>query len=30
MHGDMIDDEYDWLKDKNDPEVIGYMRQENE
>ena len=29
FHGDRFVDEYDWLRDKSDPEVIGYLEAEN-
>jgi oligopeptidase B len=28
-HGDTFVDDYEWLRDKNDPEVIGYLEAEN-
>ncbi|AZG46066.1 Dipeptidyl aminopeptidase BI [Gordonia insulae] len=29
-HGDTFVDEYEWLRDKDDPEVITYLEQQNE
>ena len=29
-HGDRFSDPYEWLRDKDDPEVIGYLKAENE
>src|SRR5262245_39892800 len=29
-HGDVFVDEYEWLRDKTDDEVLGYLRAENE
>jgi oligopeptidase B len=29
-HGDTIHDNYAWLTDKDDPEVMKYLEQENE
>ena len=29
MHGDIRIDNYQWLKDKNNPEVIEYLKEEN-
>ncbi|MHC8514935.1 S9 family peptidase [Sporosarcina sp. ITBMC105] len=29
LHGDVREDDYYWLKDKNDPEVIRYVEEEN-
>ncbi|MDT4980365.1 MAG: oligopeptidase, partial [Pseudonocardiales bacterium] len=29
-HGDTFVDDYEWLRDKSDPEVIAYLRAENE
>jgi oligopeptidase B len=29
-HGDLFVDEYEWLRDKSDDEVLGYLRAENE
>jgi len=29
LHGDVRHDEYYWLKDKSNPEVIAYLEQEN-
>ncbi|MEO6701528.1 MAG: S9 family peptidase [Jatrophihabitantaceae bacterium] len=28
-HGDVFTDDYEWLRDKADPEVIGYLEAEN-
>ena len=28
-HGDVVVDEYEWLRDKEDPEVIAYLEAEN-
>ena len=28
-HGDVFVDEYEWLRDKSDDEVLGYLRAEN-
>ncbi|SIS17614.1 S9 family peptidase [Williamsia sterculiae] len=28
-HGDTVVDEYEWLRDKDDPEVIDYLEQQN-
>ncbi|HEY0237408.1 MAG TPA: oligopeptidase B, partial [Friedmanniella sp.] len=28
-HGDVVVDSYEWLRDKTDPEVIGYLEAEN-
>ena len=28
-HGDTVVDDYEWLRDKSDPEVIGYLEAEN-
>ncbi|WP_278313578.1 S9 family peptidase [Lolliginicoccus levis] len=28
-HGDVVVDNYEWLRDKSDPEVIGYLEAEN-
>ena len=28
-HGDMFSDPYEWLRDKDNPEVIGYLEAEN-
>ena len=28
-HGDTFSDPYEWLRDKDDPEVIGYLEAEN-
>src|ERR1700709_78450 len=28
-HGDTFVDDYEWLRDKADPEVIGYLEAEN-
>ncbi len=28
-HGDTFDDPYEWLRDRNDPAVIGYLEAEN-
>lgn len=28
-HGEVFVDNYEWLRDKNDPEVIGYLEAEN-
>ncbi|GAB2641411.1 S9 family peptidase [Gordonia jinhuaensis] len=28
-HGDTVIDEYEWLRDKDDPEVIAYLEQQN-
>lgn len=28
-HGDVFDDPYEWLRDKNDPDVIAYLEAEN-
>ena len=30
FHGDVFVDPYEWLRDKSDPEVIGYLRAEND
>lgn len=30
LHGDVREDDYYWLKDRNNPEVIKYLEQENE
>ena len=29
LHGDVRHDEYYWMKDKSNPEVIDYLEQEN-
>ncbi|HLQ98553.1 MAG TPA: S9 family peptidase [Candidatus Dormibacteraeota bacterium] len=29
LHGDVREDDFYWLKDKNDPEVIHYLEEEN-
>ncbi|HEY0620703.1 MAG TPA: S9 family peptidase [Kribbella sp.] len=29
-HGDVFVDDYEWLRDKTDEEVLGYLRSENE
>ena len=29
LHGDNREDHYYWLKDKTNPEVIGYLEEEN-
>ena len=29
-HGDVFVDDYEWLRDKSDDEVLGYLRAENE
>ena len=29
IHGEVLHDEYAWLRDKNDPEVIAYLQAEN-
>jgi len=29
-HGDVVVDEYEWLRDKESPETIGYLEAENE
>lgn len=29
-HGDVFDDPYEWLRDKNNPEVIAYLEAEND
>ena len=29
-HGDVFIDPYEWLRDKADPEVIGYLEAEND
>ncbi|MGA0568720.1 S9 family peptidase [Rathayibacter sp. KR2-224] len=29
-HGDSVDDPYEWLRDKDDPEVIAHLEAENE
>ncbi|HTZ45242.1 MAG TPA: S9 family peptidase [Jatrophihabitans sp.] len=29
FHGDVFVDDYEWLRDKSDPEVIGYLEAEN-
>jgi oligopeptidase B len=29
-HGDVVVDDYEWLRDKTDEEVLGYLRAENE
>lgn len=29
-HGDVFDDYYEWLRDSDDPEVLGYLEAENE
>ena len=29
VHGDTVVDEYEWLRDKDDPEVIAYLEAEN-
>ena len=29
-HGDVFDDPYEWLRDKSDPAVIGYLTAEND
>src|SRR6058998_1003549 len=29
MHGDSRTDDYFWLRDKNDPKVLAYLRAEN-
>ena len=29
-HGDRFDDPYEWLRDKENPEVIGYLEAEND
>src|SRR3977135_4040024 len=28
-HGDVFVDDYEWLRDKTDDEVLGYLRDEN-
>ncbi|MFD6449674.1 hypothetical protein ACFWF3_02755, partial [Nocardia sp. NPDC060220] len=28
-HGDTFVDDYEWLRDKEDPEVIAYLEAEN-
>ena len=28
-HGDTVSDPYDWLRDKEDPEVIAHLEAEN-
>jgi oligopeptidase B len=30
FHGDVFVDPYEWLRDKSDPEVIGYLEAEND
>lgn len=30
FHGDVFIDPYEWLRDKSDPEVIGYLEAEND
>jgi oligopeptidase B len=30
FHGDVFTDPYEWLRDKSNPEVIGYLEAENE
>ncbi|KAJ3036119.1 hypothetical protein HK097_003922, partial [Rhizophlyctis rosea] len=30
VHGEEWEDDYDWLKDKEDPEVLEYIKKENE
>lgn len=30
FHGDVFIDPYEWLRDKDNPEVIGYLEAENE
>ena len=29
LHGDVLTDNYFWIRDKNNPEVISYLNQEN-
>ena len=29
LHNDVREDDYYWLKDKNNPEVIQYLEEEN-
>src|SRR4026208_1209888 len=29
IHGDVLTDNYFWIRDKNNPEVIAYLNQEN-
>ncbi len=29
LHGDKREDDYDWLRDKNNPEVVSYLKAEN-
>ena len=28
-HGDVFDDPYEWLRNKEDPDVVGYLEAEN-